>query len=251
MNRSKIALLFDVDGVIISTPHENSWRNSALKWELIPKNFDFKTFYQKYVAGIPGLKGAETILEKTNYYKTHSITSQKEKEKMAKELRELKQQFLDEYIDKGEFNLFEDIIQIVKGSKKDGIPVAAVSASENAERILKEAELYDLFDSVTLGAISHRINKKEHLYAFAFGKLCGNLRFDSPPYPIVFEDADKAIKSVRNLGYGCIGIARTNLTTPSSLIKKGADIAYDEVTLKEKGYLGVKQDLEKLALSFS
>ncbi len=245
-NNHTLAFLLDVDGVIVDTPHERAWRDSSLQWNLISEDFDFKSFYQKYVAGIAGLKGAENILEQTLYYENFGIISQEEKEKFARELRASKQQYLDRYIHNGEFHLFEDVLQIINGLKTEEIPMAVVSASENAERILKKSGIYDLFDSATLGAISHRAEKKEHLYSFAFGRLCGKLGFDLPPTPVVLEDADKAIESVKNLGYVCIGIARANLTTPSSLIGIGADLAYDGATLIEKGHLGILQDLKNL-----
>ena len=239
----KIAFIFDVDGVIIDTPHENAWRDSALEWGLISNDFDFKIFYQKHVAGIPGLKGAEIILEKTSYYEKQKIKTQQEKQIKAKDFRKIKQQFLDDYIFRGQFEIFQDILSIIKNAKKDKIPIAAVSSSENAEKMLKKINLFSYFNSTTLGAIKYKALNKEQLYSFSFGKLCGTLNIDFLPYPIVFEDADKGINAVKNLGYFCIGIARRGLSTPDSLLEKGADLAYDNGMLLKKGYSGIINDL--------
>lgn len=245
MNRNEITFLFDVDGIIVSTPHEKAWRDSALEWNLISMSFDFTSFYQKHVAGIPGLKGAEEILDKTGYYKNQKIENQEEKERIAAGFRKTKQKFLGKYIEAGEFKVFEDVVSIIKDAKKDKIPIAAVSSSENAEKMLKKINFLDFFDSITLGAIKHRVSNKESLYTLAFGKLCGKLDIDILPYPIIFEDADKGVRAAKNIGYFCIGIARTGLTTTNSLLEKGADLAYDDSTLSKKGYQGIMQDLSR------
>jgi len=89
----KFAFLFDVDGVIAETPHEESWKEAAIEYELIGKNFDFTCFYQKFVAGIPGLKGARAILEGLGYYKSKGIINEEEKEKEAFEFRKKKTRY--------------------------------------------------------------------------------------------------------------------------------------------------------------
>jgi len=238
----KVAFLFDVDGVIVNTPHEESWRTAAINLGVISEEFDFKSFYQKNIAGIPGLEGARKILEISHHYKN---ANQKEKNEAAKKLREIKQKFLEQYIGERKVGVFNDIISIVKSAKENKIPISAVSSSENAERILKSINLFDVFDSTTLGAIKHRTPRKEYLYSFAFGKLCEKLGIRDLPYPIVFEDADKGILAVKSLDYLCIGIARGS-TTEESLLELGADLTYNEQKLAEKGYKGVMKDIEEI-----
>jgi len=69
---------------------------------------------------------------------------------------------------------------------------------------------------------------------------------DELPYPVVFEDADKAIEGLKKIGYKCIGIARKGLSTPESLKSIGADLAYDNISLKQIGFKGLMDDLNKL-----
>ena len=162
---------------------------------------------------------------------------------MAREFRERKQKCLEGYINSGKFELFEDLVSIIKYAKRDGIPQAAVSSSENAKKILERLNLIHDFDSTTLGAIKHRALNKESLYSFAFGRLCERLGFSDLPYPIVFEDADKGIVAAKKLGYLCVGIARRGLSTEISLKEVGADLVYNEQNIREKGYLGVLEDI--------
>jgi len=245
LNKSRFVFLFDVDGVILNSPHEEAWRKTALAWKLFSEDFNFTEFYQRYVAGLPGLKGAEIILERTSYFKNKKIKNEQEKELKAKEFREAKQKLLDECISNKQFKVFQDILFLIKQSKGK-IPIAAVSSSENSEKMLRRMGMLDFFDSTTLGAIKYRAKKKDNLYAFAFGKLCGKIRIPSSTIPVVFEDADKGIKAAKDAGYLCIGIAREGLATPDSLISAGADLAYNSESLSEKGYLGIMKDIENL-----
>jgi beta-phosphoglucomutase-like phosphatase (HAD superfamily) len=244
-NEISVAFLFDVDGVIVNSPHEISWRDAAIKWNIFSEDFNFHTFYQKYVAGMPGLTGAETILEMNSYFKKNKIISKQKKQQKAKEFREIKQRFLDKHIKNKNFKLFQDIVSIIKDARGK-IPLSVVSSSENSKKLLEKIGLLNFFDSSTLGAIKYRAVNKESLYSFAFGKLCGKVKIPASVIPVVFEDADKGIIAAKNLGYLCIGIAREGLSTPSSLINKGADLAYDSQMLLKKGLSGLLEDLNKI-----
>ncbi|MBR9704345.1 hypothetical protein GOV12_02960 [Candidatus Pacearchaeota archaeon] len=237
-------LLFDIDGVVAQSPHEESWKDAAIEYVLIDKDFNFTEFYQKHVAGIPGIRGAYVILEELGYYRDKGIMSDEEKEKEAIKFREFKQKFVEKGIEDGNVKIFSDIISIIIQAKNNNIPVSAVSSSKNAEKILKKAGVYDLFDCHTLGAEKHRINKKEELYILGFGKVLEKFQFNEIPIPIVFEDADKCIVAAKNNGYLCVGISRPGLSTIESLKEKGADVAYDSALLKEKGFIGIMNDLK-------
>jgi len=137
------------------------------------------------------------------------------------------------------------MISIIESARNSNVPVAAVSSSESAERMLRKVGIFDIFNSTTLGAITYRALKKEHLYSFAFGRLCEKLGLSDLPYPVVFEDADSGISAAKNLGYFCVGIAREGLATEDSLITAGANLAYNGENLLSKGYVGVIGDVEK------
>ena len=55
------AVIFDVDGVILASPHEHAWRE-ALRGITDPARFTTE-FYQAHVAGKPRLSGARAALE--------------------------------------------------------------------------------------------------------------------------------------------------------------------------------------------
>ena len=51
-----LAAIFDVDGVLVASPHERAWRE-ALVGYVAPARFTTE-FYQAHVAGKPRLDGA-------------------------------------------------------------------------------------------------------------------------------------------------------------------------------------------------
>src|SRR5271156_38569 len=56
-----VAAIFDVDGVLLSSPHERAWRE-ALAGFADPARFT-TAMYQAHVAGKPRLSGARAALE--------------------------------------------------------------------------------------------------------------------------------------------------------------------------------------------
>ena len=46
----KFKELLLLDGVIAETPHEESWKEAAIEYQLIGKYFDFTPFYQKFLS---------------------------------------------------------------------------------------------------------------------------------------------------------------------------------------------------------
>ena len=60
---SLAAVIFDVDGVLVASPHEHAWRE-ALRGITDPARFTTE-FYQAHVAGKPRLSGARAALEQS------------------------------------------------------------------------------------------------------------------------------------------------------------------------------------------
>ena len=59
--RTLAAVIFDVDGVLVASPHEHAWRE-ALRGITDPARFTTE-MYQAHVAGKPRLSGARAALE--------------------------------------------------------------------------------------------------------------------------------------------------------------------------------------------
>jgi beta-phosphoglucomutase-like phosphatase (HAD superfamily) len=278
----QLLFLFDIDGLIAETPHEEAWKQAAVEWEIISPDFNFTPFYAEKVAGEPGETGARNILEQLTdgenppFFERENIVERERRVELARRFRNpVKQKYLDQRIDRGEFKVFDDIGRMLLLAKLDRIPVGAVSSSENAESILKHislsslcertgvsyplaggnADLFSLFDASALGAITHwhgvSIEKMSH-YAMAYGKLlqASNIKIgvECTPYAVVFEDAPKGIEAVTKLGFLSVGVSRTSssgveLASSESLSRVGADLTYTEEQLDAMEYDQLKKDI--------
>jgi beta-phosphoglucomutase-like phosphatase (HAD superfamily) len=281
----QLLFLFDVDGLIAETPHEEAWKQAAVEWGIIAPEFNFTPFYAEKVAGEPGETGAMNILERLRqgdgptYFQREGISDERARLQAAVRFRDpVKQKYLDRRIAGGEFKVFDDIGRMLLLAKLDRIPVAAVSSSENAAGILahislnalcertgvdyplcsEEANLHTLFDTTALGVITHwhgvRVDKINH-YAMAYGKLLeashANIGVECTPHAVVFEDAPKGIAAVSRLGFLTVGVTRKSssgveLASRESLMRAGAELTYTEEQLGGMDYERLKEDILRL-----
>ena len=237
--------MFDVDGVIAETPHEEAWKDAAVEWSIINKENDFTPFYAQHLSGEPGDKGARNILEKLkikgkSYFETMKIKDN-EKDDTARIFRmEVKQKYLNKYISEGRFKGFDDIKRMISEAKEDKIPIMVVSSSETSRKVLEKLGMKGTFEVSALGAKTHwnaGIDKINH-YAMAYGKLLKNLGKENIEKVYVFEDAPKGINAVAKLGFYPIGVSRAStsgirLASKVDLIEAGAWKAYNENELRE------------------
>ena len=138
--------IFDVDGVLVDSPHELAWRESfrALmegEWRQIrdqttwaPERFT-PGVYQQVMAGMPRMAGARAAME---YFGVPDIDARIEQYAAAK------QEHVVGLIEKGRFSAFPDALRFILAVKASGIRVAAASSSKNAKLFLERIRL-DLF----------------------------------------------------------------------------------------------------------
>lgn len=215
------ACIFDVDGVLLASPHERAWRE-ALTGFADPAGFT-TAFYQSHVAGLPRAKGAAAAL--AGLGAPHGPA-----EVAAYAAR--KQAVLEALIAGGAVSAFPDALRIVRRLRRIGWPMAAASSSKNAEGMMRQVRLED---TVTLWD------------AFA-AQVCGRGLPHSKPAPDIFltaaaelgvaparcvvaEDAPAGIQAARAGGMAALGIARWH--DAASLAAAGADLvvtSFDDVS---------------------
>lgn len=208
--------IFDIDGVIINTVplHFKAWKKMFAEYRI-----DFsKQDYETKVDGKPRIEGAKAILT--------SLTREELKQACDK-----KNNFFHKLLEKGNIDIFESSISLIKQLKKRGIKTASASSSKNADAILKKIKLYDIFDATVSGLDLKKGKPDPEMFLTAAKKL--GL---SPKECIVFEDAQVGIEAAKNGKFLCVGINRRN----KSKILKSADIL-----VKDLGEINVS-DLEDL-----
>ena len=124
------AAIFDVDGVLLASPHERAWRE-ALEGFADPARFT-SDMYEEEVAGKPRLAGAVAALEALGVPNAAG---------QATAYAERKQKRLEELVHEGCVAAFPDALRFVQAVGELGWRMAAASSSKNANAMMKAIRL--------------------------------------------------------------------------------------------------------------
>jgi len=211
----KIIVLWDIDGVVLDTPHEEAWRTIALRWGA--KEFT-EEFYLKYVAGKPREEGAYNIMERLGLFKLHKCDVPEKRKQLLKNFCDEKDETFKQLILKGTYKVYEDALNAIIKLKENGLKNIAISASRNVLNILRRTPirlkhyktLYDIFDDHICG-----IGDKDKIFEEALRRYRGL-------FYIVVEDSPHGIAKAKEFNFMTIGICRKGHASP--LENAGADI---------------------------
>jgi len=217
--------IFDVDGVLVDSPHEKAWRESLRElmereWNDIrglttwsPGAFT-PLVYQEEMSGKPRLSGARAALE---YFHVPDDG----------DLR------LAEYAARKQ----EMVVRLIEAGKDAGIRAAAASSSKNAKLFLRKIRLdafaqqqqitsaslrpgltlLDFFDADVSGRDFARGKPDPEMFLTAARELGV-----APHAAMVIEDAAAGVEAAKAGGMAAIGIARAD--DAGLLAEAGADI---------------------------
>jgi len=196
--RTLTAVIFDVDGVLLASPHERAWRE-ALVGFADPARFT-TAMYEAHVAGKPRLSGARAALEALGV---------PDAGRQAVAYAEHKQKRLEELIHAGSISAFPDALRFVQAVGALGWPMAVASSSKNANQMMQPIRLdsgqslLDAFSANVCGRdlLEGKPNPEIFLLAAA------ELRIE-PAHCFVVEDAPAGIEAARAGGMAALGIAR-------------------------------------------
>jgi beta-phosphoglucomutase len=192
------ACIFDVDGVLLASPHERAWRE-ALDEFADPRGFT-TAVYQANVAGKPRLAGARAALDALGV---------PDAAQRAAEYAERKQKRLEELIDAGEFSAFPDALRFVQAVARLGCRTAVASSSKNADAMLRAIglengqTLLDAFSVDVCGRDLRRGKPDPEIFLLAAAELR-----TEPARCCVVEDALAGIRAARAGGMRALGVAR-------------------------------------------
>jgi trehalose/maltose hydrolase-like predicted phosphorylase/beta-phosphoglucomutase-like phosphatase (HAD superfamily) len=242
--------IFDVDGVLVDSPHELAWRESfrvlmETEWHDIrdqtswtPERFT-PAVYQQVMAGMPRMAGARAAME---HFGVPEIDARVEQYAAGK------QEHVIKLIEQGRFMAFPDALRFILAVKGMGIRVAAASSSKNAKLFLERIRLdtfaaeqrldYDfihegmtlqeLFDADISGRDFPRGKPDPTIFLTAAQEL--GVR---PADCVVVEDATSGIQAAKAGNMAALGVAR--LGDEELLADAGADLVVptlDDVSLR-------------------
>ena len=192
------AAIFDVDGVLLASPHERAWRE-ALADYADPAGFSTE-MYQAHVAGKPRLAGAQAALEAMGV---------PDAARQATAYAERKQARLMELIRSGSVSAFPDALRFVQALKALGWPMAVASSSKNANAMLEPirlpdgSSLHDAFSVNVCGRDLRQGKPSPEVFLLAAAGLQ-----IAPAHCFVVEDAPAGIQAARAGGMAGLGVAR-------------------------------------------
>jgi beta-phosphoglucomutase len=206
--------IFDVDGVLVDSPHERAWRDTLqelmeTRWNDIrsssayaPERFTSRV-YQDVVSGKPRLSGARAVLDHFDV---------PDAGKRAAVYADRKQERVLELIQAGEFEPFQDALRFVLAVSGRGLRLAAASSSKNAGLMLGQIRV-DAFDRRLRDVFAADLSGRD----FARGKpdpeiflAAGEALDIAPRECFVVEDAVAGVKAARAGGMAALGVARAD-----------------------------------------
>jgi beta-phosphoglucomutase len=241
--------IFDVDGVLVDSPHEQAWREGLRQlmendWSDIrdrttyaPEKFTPEV-YQRVMSGKPRFAGAQAALEYFNV---------PDAEERAREYGDRKQAMIVELIEAKEFKEYPDALRFVLAVKEAGILVAAASSSKNAGAFLRLVRLDEFAEKE--GLSYDFLRPGYTLLDILDGDVSGRDFEQGKPHPEIFltaaeelglapgdcfvvEDAANGVQAAKAGNMAALGLARAE--DEELLEDAGADLVVttlDDVSL--------------------
>jgi trehalose/maltose hydrolase-like predicted phosphorylase/beta-phosphoglucomutase-like phosphatase (HAD superfamily) len=236
--------IFDVDGVLVDSPHERAWRAGLRElmeneWRDIreqttwtPEAFT-PLVYQQVMSGKPRMAGALAALRHFNVPDAPSRVAL---------YAARKQQIVIELIKAGEFQAYPDALRFILAVHAAGIPVAAASSSKNADLFLERIRLdtfaaehgldydfvrpgltlLDLFDADISGRDFAQGKPHPEIFLTAANELGA-----APQTCFVVEDAVFGIQAAKAGEMSALGLARAD--DADTLAAAHADIVVESL----------------------
>jgi len=233
--------IFDVDGVLVDSPHEKAWRESLRdlmegEWSDVadrttwsPDAFTPRV-YEEEMSGKPRMSGARAALE---YF---HVPDDEEESRVA-EYAERKQAMVVRLIEAGDFHAYPDALRFIITVKDDGLRVAAASSSKNAKLFLRKIRLDTFAQEQGIASASVRpgLTLLDYFDAdvsgrdFAHGKPHPEMFLTAahelavaPDAAMVIEDAPAGVEAARAGAMAAIGVSRAD--DAALLTRAGADV---------------------------
>ena len=207
------AVIFDVDGVLLDSPHERAWREALHdlmtgEWRHLRSTWSPTAFtpqlYQRLVSGRPRLDGALAALE--HFRVPYPI-------EQAQRYAERKQAHLTQLIEYGVLRSYPDARRFVE--RLAGTPMAAASSSRNAPALLRRAGFS--FD-VDVSGRATRGKPAPDLFLMAASELGV-----APEHCLVVEDAPAGIQAAKAGGMKALGVARNGEALEADFVVRSLD----------------------------
>jgi len=200
-------LLFDLDGVLVTTEHNHfvAWKRTADELGI-----PFTEKENELLKGISRVDSLRKILEMGNV--------EISQDKFDALLQSKNAFYLDSIQSLNQSDLLPGVLEVLTTAKNKGIKLGVGSSSKNAPMILRLLDIDHFFDVIVDG--NGVVDPKPHPEVFLNGAKAIGL---DPSEIYVFEDAASGIQAAKAGGFRAIGVGNPT-------IKELADIYLDDLT---------------------
>ncbi len=195
------AVIFDLDGVIVSTDehHFQAWKRLAAE-----EGIYFDRQINERLRGVSRLESLEIILEKAS--KTYTT---EEKIQLANRKNGYYQELIQSLTPQ---DILPGVMKFLKELKQEGLKVAIGSSSKNTPIILKQIGLDSFFDTVVDGNDIKKSKPEPEVFLLAAERL------GLPPKNcLVIEDADAGVQAALAGGMKVLGVGSASENQAASI----------------------------------
>lgn len=195
------AVIFDLDGVIVSTDeyHYQAWKKLADE-----EGIYFDRHINERLRGVSRLESLDIIMEKAN---------KKYTEEEKKILAERKNDYYREWLNKlTPEDILPGVLEKLEELKKAGIRLGIGSSSKNTPVILEKIGLSGFFDAVSDGNQIKKSKPDPEVFLLAASKM--NVPAEKC---LVVEDADAGIEAAINAGMKCLAVGAASSNKKAQL----------------------------------
>jgi alpha,alpha-trehalase len=233
LSRARLdAVLFDLDGVITrtATVHAAAWKtmlDDYLRGRAPHEGedhspFDVERDYRRFVDGRPRIEGVKHFLAARGIDLPAGDPDDTPEDETLWGLGNRKNQLFQQAVGEQGVDLHGCAVTLLRRLRAAGFGVAVVTASKNADLILREAGIADLFDARVDGIDAQRLMLAGKPDPDTFIEAAARLGCD-PPRTAVLEDAIAGVRAARSGHFGLvIGVDRDG--HPDDLAGAGADV---------------------------
>ncbi|MEX1117548.1 MAG: beta-phosphoglucomutase [Terrimicrobiaceae bacterium] len=184
------AVIFDLDGVIVSTDecHYRAWKRMAGE-----EGIDFNAADNERCRGVSRMESLDVVLEKSS--RSYTLA---EKECLATRKNEYYGELLASI---GPADILPGVMEFIDDLRTAGIKIAIGSSSRNARKILQQIGLLKDFDAVVGGNDIERSKPAPDVFLKAAEKLGA-----PPACCLVVEDAAAGVEAAVAAGMRCLAV---------------------------------------------
>ncbi len=223
-----------MDGVLTNTSRLHCSAFKKIFNELLQKKLGnaFVPFdeedYKRYLAGMPRYKGIRSFLESRKLNLPEGNAADAPDQDTVYGIGERKNEYFHKLLAEEGVEVFGDALQMMGRWRRQGVPMALVSSSRNAQEVLSAGGVLDFFGIRIDGQTAEEQGLDGKPDPDAFLAASRELGI-APEKAIIFEDAIAGVVAGKKGGFGwVVGVARNG--EDKELEEAGADIIVHKLT---------------------